>query len=112
MKYAITAKDKHWDAVIDPRFGRTDFILIYDDTTDELTAHDNRDIENVAHGAGTKTAALIFELKPDVLITGNGPGSNAATALAMLPMKIFVGAAEMTVRQALKACQENKLKEF
>ena len=31
MKIAFTAKGTDWDAEIDPRFGRTQYIIIYDD---------------------------------------------------------------------------------
>ena len=81
MKIAFTSKGTNWDSMIDPRFGRTEFILIYDEEKDELTHFDNREIENEAHGAGPKTAQKLFELHPDVLITGNGPGGNAAAVL-------------------------------
>ena len=37
MKIAFTAKGTDWDSMIDPRFGRTEFILIYDDEKDEFT---------------------------------------------------------------------------
>ncbi|MDZ4121192.1 MAG: NifB/NifX family molybdenum-iron cluster-binding protein [Candidatus Cloacimonadaceae bacterium] len=112
MKYAFTAKGETWDAEIDPRFGRTDFLLIYDDETDTLSARDNRSIENVAHGAGTKTAANLFELKPEILITGNGPGENARQALAHLSLKIYIGAAGMTVKEAFEAYKTSSLTAF
>jgi predicted Fe-Mo cluster-binding NifX family protein len=69
MKIAFTTSGTDWDAKIDPRFGRTEYILIYDEGKDELTHVDNRSIADVAHGAGPKTAQLIFDLKPQVLIT-------------------------------------------
>ena len=40
------------------------------------------------------------ELKPEVLITGNGPGENAAAALKHLKMTIFINAHNLTIRQA------------
>lgn len=112
MKIAFTAKGTDWDSMIDPRFGRTEFILIYDDEKDEFTHYDNREIENVAHGAGPQTAQKLFDYKPDVLITGNGPGGNAARVLNESGMKIFIGAGEMSVTDALKAYQNKELAEF
>ena len=110
MKIAFTATGKDWDAMIDPRFGRTEYIVVYDDATDELLVMDNSAVKNEAHGAGTATSQKIFELNPDVLITGNGPGDNAATALGKMNMKIFVGAQDLTLKQALEQYRNGELK--
>ncbi len=112
MKIAFTAKGVEWDSMMDPRFGRTEFLLMYDEEKDELTSFDNRDIENEAHGAGPKTSQQLFEMKPDVLITGNGPGGNAAAVLEKADIKIFTGAGQMTVKEAFDAYKNNELKEF
>lgn len=112
MKIAFTTKGTEWESLMDPRFGRTEYILIYDEETKILSAVDNTAIEAVAHGAGTKTATLLYENKPDVLITGNGPGDNAATVLAQFPLKIYVGAGGMTVKDAYSAFLKKELKEF
>jgi len=109
MKIAFTSKGETWDSAIDPRFGRADYILIYDADTDSLQAFDNRSIQSVAHGAGPQTAKLIFDQAPSVLITGNGPGGNAASILDKLSLTIYVGAGGMTIHQAYEAFKENKL---
>jgi len=110
MKIAFTTKGTDWDSPIDPRFGRTDYILMYDEDKDVLTAIDNTDISEVAHGAGPRTAQKLFEQKPDVLITGNGPGGNAARALQQGNIKIVTGAGTMTAKQAYDAYKDGKLK--
>lgn len=110
MKIAFTAKGTEWDSPIDPRFGRAEFLVVYDEDTETLTHFDNRAIANVAHGAGPQTAQKIFELKADILITGNGPGGNAATVLNQSGMIIFVGASEMTIKQALEAYKNAQLR--
>ena len=112
MKIAFTAKGSDWNSEMDPRFGRTEFILVYDDEKDELVSFDNRDIENEAHGAGPKTSQKLFEMGPQLLITGNGPGGNAATVLEKAGIKIFTGAGEMKVKEAFDAYKNNQLKEF
>lgn len=112
MKIAFTTKGTEWDSEMDPRFGRTEYILVYDDEKDELSSYDNREIENEAHGAGPKTSQKLFELGPQVLITGNGPGGNAATVLEKAGVKSFIGAGEMKVKEAYEAYLNNKLKEF
>ena len=112
MKIAFTAKGTDWKAEIDPRFGRTDYIVMYDDASKELSSVDNRAVEEVAHGAGPQTAQKLFDLGPDVLITGNGPGGNAATVLQKTKLKIFVGAGDMTVQAAYDAYQKGTLTAF
>lgn len=111
MKIAFTASGEDWDATIDPRFGRTDYILVYDEDTDTLSCTDNRDIQQVAHGAGPKTSQLIFDLAPQILITGNGPGGNAAAILSKMNLKIYVGAGGMNIREAYQAFKNNQLKQ-
>jgi predicted Fe-Mo cluster-binding NifX family protein len=112
MKIAFTATGTSWDSMIDPRFGRTEFIVLHDEESQELISIDNWAVKNETHGAGTATSQKIFELKPDVLITGNGPGDNASGALKHLKMKIFVNAHDMTLRQAYNNYKDGNLKEI
>ena len=112
MKIAFTTKGTTWDAAMDPRFGRTEYILVYDTETNELMSYDNRAIANEAHGAGPQTAQKLFEMNPDILITGNGPGGNAAAVLEKSGLKIYIGAGEMTVKDAYEAYKNGNLKEF
>lgn len=109
MKIAFTSKGQDWEAQIDPRFGRTEFIVVYDEDKDELTSFDNRAIEGVAHGAGPQTAQKLFDLKPDVLITGNGPGGNAGRVLQQANLKIYAGATNMSIKQAYEAYKSGSL---
>jgi predicted Fe-Mo cluster-binding NifX family protein len=109
MKIAFTATGIEWDSAIDPRFGRTEFLLIYDEQSEDLTSLDNRSIANVAHGAGPQTAQKLLELNPEILITGNGPGGNAARALEQSGIKIYIGAGSMTVKQAYEAFKNGEL---
>ncbi|MCB5231103.1 MAG: NifB/NifX family molybdenum-iron cluster-binding protein [Candidatus Cloacimonas sp.] len=110
MKIVFTATGTGWEDKIDPRFGRAEYLLIFDEDTNKMINIDNRNIQSVEHGAGSKTAQLLFEHKPDVLITGNGPGGNALNLLSRLKINIYVGAAGMTVQEAYDAYKNNKLK--
>jgi len=112
MKIAFTAKGTDWDSQIDPRFGRTEYILVYDEEKNQFESFDNREIENEAHGAGPKTSQQLFEMGAQILITGNGPGGNAATVLNKAGVKSYIGAGEMTVKHAYEAYKNNELKEF
>lgn len=108
MRIAFTSTGKTWDSMIDPRFGRTEFIVVYDEETKQLTTFDNSAIKEEAHGAGTATVQKLYEMKPDVLITGNGPGENAAAALKHLNLQIYANAHNMTLQEALRSIQKRK----
>ena len=112
MKIAFTCKGTDWDSMVDPRFGRTEYLSLYDEEKDEFTHLDNRSIEGVAHGAGPQTAQKLFDLNPDVLITGNGPGGNAAAALQQADLNIFTGAGQMTVKEAYEAYKKGNLSQL
>ena len=109
MKIVLTAKGEDWNAQIDPRFGRADYLFMFDDKTEEIITVNNLDIQNAAHGAGPQTAKKLFELAPDVLITGNGPGGNASAALEKTDVKIFTGAQNMSLKEAFSAWKEGRL---
>ncbi len=112
MKIVFTAKGTDWNAQIDPRFGRADYFLLFDEGKDGLATIDNRDIAEQAHGAGPKTAQRIFEVGPDVVITGNGPGNNAAQVLARSKIRVYTGAGNMTITEAYQAFRRAELSEF
>ena len=112
MKIVFTAKGNRWESDMDPRFGRTEYMLIYDEDRDELTVFDNRETSRVTHGAGPKTAQKISELEPDIIITGNGPGDNAMRIIDQLNVDIYTGAFDMTVKEAYEAYRNDTLKKF
>ena len=110
MKIVFTAKGATMDSDMDPRFGRTDFFVIYDEETKEVQSFDNRAIEGAAHGAGPKTAQKLAEVGAQVLITGNGPGGNADAVLKTTGIVVYVGAGDMTVEKAYAAYKAGSLK--
>lgn len=112
MKLVFTSKGSEWDASMDPRFGRTEFFFIYDEESGEVDSVDNRDVQNEAHGAGPRTAQRLAEIGAEVLITGNGPGGNAASVLQATGVSIYVGAGSMTVKEAYDAYKNGTLTKF
>lgn len=110
MKIGFTSKGTKWDSPMDPRFGRTEYIVVYDEEKDELTSMDNSAVAQEAHGAGPQTAKKLFDLGVKVLITGNGPGGNAATILEKTGISSYVGAGEMSVKEAYENYKKGELK--
>lgn len=109
MKIAFTTKAPGWDGEMDPRFGRTAFLSIYNNETEQLETIDNSSVAEHQHGAGPMTAQILSNKGVQVLITGNSPGGNAAQVLEVAGIRVVSGANEMTVRDVLKAFIEGSL---
>lgn len=112
MKIAFTSKGSSMTSEMDSRFGRASYILVHDTESATTEVVDNTDTVNDGHGAGPKTAQRMMDTGATVLVTGNGPGGNAASVLEKKGIKIFVGAGNMTAEQAMKKYQQNKLTQF
>jgi predicted Fe-Mo cluster-binding NifX family protein len=112
MKIAFTSKGADMDSSMDPRFGRSEYLLILDTNDNSVISFDNRAISKESHGAGPKTAQKIFDFGAQVLITGNGPGGNALSVLEKAGVEIYVGAGNMTVKEAFEAYSNKQLKTF
>lgn len=112
MKIVFTAKGDSWDSPMDPRFGRMDILVTYDEEKEELLAIANSETESMEHGAGLQTAKKVLELNPDVIITGNGPGRKALEILHRSNVRIYVGAGEMSIKEAYEAFKADALRRF
>ncbi len=112
MKIVFTSKGKELDSMMDPRFGRAEFLVMYDDETKDHTAHDNAESGGAAHGAGPLTAQKVYALNPDAIVTGNGPGDKASATLKVANIDMYVGAGNVTVREALQLFQQGKLQKI
>lgn len=112
MKIAFTSKGVGWDSQMDPRFGRAEFILVFDEDKNELTHMDNSAIAQEAHGAGPQTAKVLFDMGANILITGNGPGGNAGTILEKTGIKSYIGAGEMTIKEAYESYKKGELEKL
>jgi predicted Fe-Mo cluster-binding NifX family protein len=112
MKILFTSQGKEWNSNMDPRFGRAAWLLIYDEEKDYLEAIDNQEVQKEAHGAGTATAQKVFEHKPNVIITGNGPGGSAAKVLKMFNPKIFTIQEECSIAEAFEKYKNREMDEF
>jgi len=112
MKIVISAQGKTLQDKVDARFGRCPFFVIYNTETKEEQIIDNQDVEQEAHGAGPRTAQRLSEYDCNVLITGNGPGGNAASLLSKMNIDVFVGAGDMIIEKAIESYLKGELKKF
>ncbi|MBN1948801.1 MAG: dinitrogenase iron-molybdenum cofactor biosynthesis protein [Candidatus Cloacimonetes bacterium] len=112
MKIAFTAKGTDWQDQIDPRFGRCAYLVFYDEDTDTIDWIDNGSSAGIDHGAGPQTAQKLLTRKPDILITGNGPGGNASRVLSYSQITVYTGAADKSLQEAYQDFKNNRLTEF
>jgi len=91
---------------MDPRFGRCQYLIIADADSAEFEAIQNPAI-NAGGGAGIQAAQLVANKGAEVVLTGN-VGPNAYNTLSAAGIKIVVGLAGMTVRQAIEGFRDGK----
>ena len=109
MKIALTISEKNENSKVDPRFGRCPYFLIIDEETGEKKIIDNTQNLNAMQGAGIQAAQNLLKENPDVLITGNiGP---KAFSLLSSKVKIYLGAGDLTVEQALEKFKKGELQQ-
>ncbi|NPA73686.1 MAG: dinitrogenase iron-molybdenum cofactor biosynthesis protein [Epsilonproteobacteria bacterium] len=110
MKILFTAKGENWDSEVDPRFGRAEMFVLYDEDSNTLKVISNDEAKEKAHGVGLQSAKMVLETGADVVITGNGAGEKAAQILQNSNVEIFVGAGGMSLKEAYEAYKNSKLK--
>jgi len=84
MKICTTSTEKTLQSEIDPRFGRSQYFVIYDTKTKE-----NEIIKNPytdGGGAGTKVGQLMIDKNINLVISGE-PGPNAKFVLDQAGIK-------------------------
>ncbi len=109
MKICITSTKNTVDSEIDPRFGRCQYFIFYDDKTDKSEVVENR-AADAAHGAGIQASRLVIDRNPDAVITGN-IGPNASSVLMNAGIKVYSSIGK-TVREAIASYKQGKLKEL
>ncbi|MDK2966102.1 MULTISPECIES: NifB/NifX family molybdenum-iron cluster-binding protein [Lacrimispora] len=75
MKIAISATGQNKESLLDRRFGRCDYFLIYDTESGEFKTIGNAGVSS-GGGAGIAAASQVIEENVSVIITGKlGPNS-------------------------------------
>ncbi len=75
MKIAISAEGQNKESLLDRRFGRCDYFLIYDTETGDFKTIGNNGVSS-GGGAGIAAASQVIEENVSVIITGNlGPNA-------------------------------------
>ena len=109
MKVVFTAKGNSWDDLVDPRFGRAEMFVVYDEDKDELGTISNAESKQRAHGVGLQSAKKVLDTGAGAVITGNGAGEKALEILKRANIKIYVGAGDISLKNAYDAFKEGRL---
>jgi predicted Fe-Mo cluster-binding NifX family protein len=89
-KIAFTSSGTDLNADLDPRFGRTQYFLIYDPETSGIEAVENPN-KDAVQGAGVQTAQLILKKDIRTIVTGQ-VGPNARSILESGHVHVVEGA--------------------
>jgi len=108
MKIVFTAKGNDWNSKIDERFGRAEYLVVFDEESNKFEVIAN-DTESMEHGAGLQTVKKVIDLGADIVITGNGAGQKVLDVLKMSDVKFYIGANDMTLKEAYEAFKLGKL---
>jgi len=112
MKIAFTTTGKNWNSILDSVFGRAEGYILYDDETNEIIWHSNLKNRNAGHGAGVQAGQYVAGLGAKIVITGGDVGPKATDVLKKAGIKIFIGASNKSVKEALSAYKNDELTEL
>ena len=107
MRIAIASKDRELSSQIEPRFGRAEYIIIYDTRSQEPEVLDNREIAQLTGGAGVKAAEAVVDKNVDYVISQNfGPKALQVFKAANVGAAVMSGE---TVAQAIELAKRRQL---
>jgi predicted Fe-Mo cluster-binding NifX family protein len=110
MKLLITSKGVKIDSPVDPRFGRAQYLIVFDTQTREFEAIDNTENLNALHGAGIRVAKTVIDESVDAVITGKvGPKAAETLSLANIPV---YQTSSGTIESAIQSFETGELKEI
>lgn len=109
MMIAVTAQGMGPDAIVDPRFGRCQYIVFFDPATGNHTGQENPS-QHQAGGAGVNAAQFLARNGAKTLITGQ-VGPRARQALAAAGIDVYTGASG-TVQEVVQAYQAGQLQQM
>jgi predicted Fe-Mo cluster-binding NifX family protein len=110
MNIVITSQGKELDSMVDPRFGRAKYFIVYDLNTGEYAAIDNVQNLNAAQGAGIQAGQNVIGTGAEVLITGNC-GPKAFRILSAGDLKVFKSS-DGSVSENIEKYKNSELEEM
>ncbi|HMM22438.1 MAG TPA: NifB/NifX family molybdenum-iron cluster-binding protein [Selenomonadales bacterium] len=109
MKIAVTAHGEDREAKVDPRFGRADYFVLYDQENDTWDCAPNIQNLEAAHGAGIQAGQALLKTGVGVLLTGH-VGPKAFKVLDAGKVKVYsFGDRNGTVNEVVEDFLADKL---
>lgn len=100
MKIAITSKSNSLNSSMDPRFGRAEWMAVYDSQEKKTEFHNNEAKEQQS-GSGPKTAQLLADLGVEKIFSGDF-GPKAKKVLESLGIEMVVLKDEQPIENIIK----------
>jgi predicted Fe-Mo cluster-binding NifX family protein len=89
LKIVITTTAPSIESEVDPRFGRSAYLLLVDPETQEWQAFPNPGV-NAPGGAGIQAAQFVVDHEPNAVVSGDfGPNAYDALKAAGISMHLF-----------------------
>jgi len=107
MKICITSQGDNLESLVDPRFGRCNYFIIYDTDNDSFESFPNPNISS-PQGAGIASSQFIIDKGVEVILTGN-VGPNAFSVFQQAGVKVVVGLLGMKVKEAIEKFKKGEL---
>lgn len=109
MKIAVSATGNNKESILDRRFGRCDYFLIFNTETGDFKTLDNNGVTS-GGGAGIAAASQLIEEDVTAIITGN-LGPNAFELLEKAGIKAYSCDA-LPAFKVVEMFQKNQLSEI
>lgn len=107
MKIALSSKGTTINDLIEERFGRTPYFIIYDLEKDTYKSIDNAQVLNSPQGAGIQAAQHVVDAGVKAVVTGH-VGPKAFQVLKTGEVTIYL-AQGITVKEAITIFKEGTL---
>ena len=107
MKICVTSQGGSLDSLVDARFGRCAYFIIYDTEKDSFESFSNPNI-NSPSGAGISSAQFVANKGVNTVLTGN-VGPNSFGVFQASGIQVITGLAGLTVKEAIDKFKKGQL---
>ncbi len=107
MKLVLSASGPTLESPLDPRFGRTPYLIVCDLDAETFEVLDNTGSQQAVQGAGIQTAKVVAQVGAGALVTGHC-GPKAYRVLQAAGVQVFTSTAP-TIADALQAYRSGSL---
>jgi len=110
MKICFSASGENEKSMLNARFGRCPYFLVFDTDSKQWQTVNNRAAAEF-RGAGVSAAQKVADLGCQIIVTGN-MGPNAFNVMNTSDIKIYSGDLEKSIVDNLAMFEDNKLQEL